>query len=238
MTFYETLTPYYDQIFPANPKQLHFLSTTFAKKGRLLDVGAGTGNMAAALVEQGFTVLAAEPERLMAKQIMKKAEKSDKLTVSTLPMQQIEDVGEAFDGIYCVGNTLVHLNDMAEIQDFLHTAYSQLNDHGKLVIQIVNYEKVLLHQDFKFPVMTRETFQFERSYALADDKVLFTTTLTADGERLSNTIPLYPVTAEQLRPVLHSCGFASVETYGNFDAEPYSSAASPALIIVAKKSLI
>ncbi|MEH7087265.1 SAM-dependent methyltransferase, partial [Neobacillus drentensis] len=65
MTFYEALTPYYDQIFPANPKQLGFLSSLFAKDGRLLDVGAGTGNMAASLVEQGYTVLAAEPDGKM-----------------------------------------------------------------------------------------------------------------------------------------------------------------------------
>lgn len=235
MTFYETLTPYYDHIFPTNPKQLEFLSSIFTKEGRLLDVGAGTGNMAAALGERGLTVLAAEPERKMAERINEKAEKSDKLTVSTLPMQQIAEIEGLFDGIYCVGNTLVHLNDMDEIQDFLHTVYHKLNDHGKFVIQIVNYEKVLLHQDFKFPVMTRETFKFERSYAIADDKVLFTTTLTTNEESLSNTIPLFPATAAQLLPALQSCGFTSVEAYGSFDAKPYSSAESPALILVAEK---
>jgi glycine/sarcosine N-methyltransferase len=76
MTFYQPLTPYYDQIFPTNPKALHFLANTFPQGGTLLDVGAGTGNMALTLLNEGFSVTATEPEETMANQIRQKAKAS------------------------------------------------------------------------------------------------------------------------------------------------------------------
>ncbi|SDN45938.1 hypothetical protein SAMN05443253_11258 [Bacillus sp. OK048] len=46
MTFYSSLTPFYDEIFPTNVKAVNFLKSNFKEGGLLLDVGAGTGNMA------------------------------------------------------------------------------------------------------------------------------------------------------------------------------------------------
>lgn len=46
MTFYQMLTPYYDEIFPANEKQINFIVSYLQKGSSILDVGAGTGNVA------------------------------------------------------------------------------------------------------------------------------------------------------------------------------------------------
>src|SRR4051812_15932072 len=69
LTFYRSLTPFYDEIFPTNVKALNFLEATFKQGGLLLDVGAGTGNMALFLAKEGFNVIATEPEEAMAQQI-------------------------------------------------------------------------------------------------------------------------------------------------------------------------
>ncbi|WP_232695501.1 class I SAM-dependent methyltransferase [Brevibacillus daliensis] len=235
MTFYQTLTPYYDQIFPANQKQINFINDTFEKGSSLLDVGAGTGNVACALVEEGYVVTASEPEEMMAAKIKEKAAKYDgKLHVLTDSMQELEKHTDSYDGIYCNGNTLVHLHDMAEITTFLQQACKKLKEHGKLIIQIVNYDKVLVKKDFKFPIMNKETFTFERSYELSGEHVLFTTTLTVDSQKMSNTIPLFPATKDQLEPVLRDSGFTSIEFFANFEKAPYT-ADAPALILVAAK---
>ena len=236
MSFYKTLTPFYDEIFPANEKAVHFLSGRLKKGGRILDVGAGTGNMAVALAKQGFKLTAAEPEKGMAESIQQKAQSIQlPITVSTKTMQQSDQFEGNFDGIYCIGNTLVHLDNAEEIRSFFEQVYEKLNAGGVFIFQIVNFDKVLLKKDFRFPIIEKENFTLARQYDLADSgHILFTTTVTANGEAKTNTIPLYPALSSQLLEMLEQCGFKDINAYGNFEDKAYS-VDTPALIITAKK---
>ncbi|MFI8708698.1 class I SAM-dependent methyltransferase [Bacillus sp. NPDC077411] len=235
MTFYQTLTPYYDEIFPANEKQMNFIVSYLQKGSSILDVGAGTGNVSQALVEKGFAVTAMEPEKTLAAKIREKAAVYEGIfSVNTFGMQQIENVPGVFDGIYCIGNTLVHLDNSKEIFNFICGSYEKLKANGKLIIQIVNYEKVLAENNFKFPVLKKKHFSFKRNYTLEGEKVLFTATLNVDDKELSNSILLYPITKKQLLPMLKECGFRTVETFGNFKKEAYLPN-GPALVLVATK---
>ncbi|MGG0811782.1 hypothetical protein ABE142_03790 [Paenibacillus alvei] len=96
----------------------------------------------------------------------------------------------------------------------------------------MNYDNVLAGSNFTFPVIRNEHVAFERSYELVDDKVLFTTTLMANGQWVSSSIPLIPVTYNQLVQMLEQCGFDHIEAYSNFEKAPYTSDAS-ALILAA-----
>ncbi|MEH7274317.1 SAM-dependent methyltransferase, partial [Neobacillus vireti] len=154
--------------------------------------------------------------------------------VFTKTMQQIGEFEETFDGIYCIGNTLVHLNNLEEVNGFLHQVHRKLNDDGVFICQIVIFEKVLNQQDFAFPIIQKENFKFKRRYDISEDKVLFTTAITSNGQSISNTTSLCPITSQQLLPILKNSGFQTIETYGDFEKGPYS-ANSPALIVVARK---
>ncbi|MCU5577196.1 class I SAM-dependent methyltransferase [Bacillus wiedmannii] len=235
MTFYQMLTPYYDEIFPANEKQINFIVSYLKKGSSILDVGAGTGNVAQALAEKGLIVTAMEPEESLAARIRKKASVYEgRFSVNTFGMQEIENVPEVFDCIYCIGNTLVHLNNKKEIFNFICGSYKKLKADGKLIIQIVNYEKVLTGNDFKFPVIEKKHFSFKRDYMLEEEKVLFTATLNVDDKELANSILLYPITKQQLLSMLKECGFRTVETFGNFKKEAYLPNGQ-ALVLVATK---
>lgn len=233
MTFYRSLTPYYDEIFPTNMKAVNFLVSNFKQGETLLDVGAGTGNMALYLSKEGFKITATEPEEAMANQIREKAA-NHSVSVFTKTMQQLDEFEETFDGIYCIGNTLVHLNNLEEISEFIHQVYRRLADGGVFICQIVNFEKVLGNEDFTFPIIQKETFEFKRRYDVTGEHVLFTTTLTSVGQTFSNTTTLFPVTSKQLLPILKDSGFQTIETYGNFEKGTYSEN-SPALIVVVQK---
>ncbi|WP_379135941.1 class I SAM-dependent methyltransferase [Paenibacillus sp. sgz500958] len=234
-TFYEILNPYYDEIFPANDKQISFLSSCFPAASTLLDVGAGTGNTAIALAKSGNNLTATEPEHSIVTRIKEKAT-SDGLDIQVIPnsMQQISQINETFDGIYCIGNTLPHLDNFNEIRTFLQAAYDKLKEQGALVIQTVNFEKVLLQQNFSFPIIQKDNFTFTRQYELQDDKILFTAVLEVPSDTYSNTLPLYPVTKHQLQNELQKCGFHSLSIYGDYSKSPFSTE-SPGLVIIANK---
>ncbi|WP_428909590.1 class I SAM-dependent methyltransferase [Niallia sp. Krafla_26] len=235
MAFYHDLSTYYDQIFPLNQTAYAFISNCFQKGDSIIDMGAGTGNMAIALAQGGLQVTASEPEETLVESIKKKAaEKGISLSVHTKTMEKLGEFQENFDGILCVGNTLPHLPNIVEVERFLGQCYEKLKENGKLILQQVNYDKVLAKDDFSFPVIEKENFTFTRHYEKKNEHIHFTSRLTIDGETIDNTIPLYPITSQQLKQALEKVGFQNINQYGNFKEENHTSE-SPALVTVARK---
>ncbi len=236
MAFYESLAPFYDEIFPVNETACSFLLSFFENAEVVLDVGAGTGNMAMALAQKGLKVVAAEPDEAMAEYIRQKALRSNvSIPVHIKSMQEINQIPDQVNGMYCIGNTLPHLNNQKELEYFIRKCYEKLDSGERFILQLVNYEKVLSAvEDFSFPVIQKGGITFTRQYRLEKDKIIFTTHLTVNGDNFSNSIPLFPVTSSQLLPLLQEAGFKVEQVYGNFVCQDYSKH-SPALIVVVKK---
>jgi glycine/sarcosine N-methyltransferase len=235
MSFYQDLTNYYDRIFPLNSVALSFISQYVHEGDSVLDMGAGTGNMAIALAEKGLQVTASEPEETMAASIQtKSAEKGLSLSVETRSMEQIGEFEGSFKAIICIGNTLPHLPNEDAVMNFLRQCSMKLKQDGVLIIQQVNFDKVLANENFAFPIIEKEDFIFTRHYQKEGDHILFTSKLTVNGKTTENTIPLYPLQSHQLTALLTEAGFQSVEQFGNFKGERYS-IDSPALIVTAKQ---
>src|SRR6476620_7772496 len=222
MSFYQSFASYYDRIFPLNQTALSFVSSYFQPGESILDIGAGTGNMAVALAEKEIKVTASEPDETMAESIRSKTDlKGLTLSIQTKSMEQIEEFQSNFDGIICIGNTLPHLPDEEGIERFLSQCHQKLNKDGRLILQMVNYDKVLSTDDFSFPVIQKDYFSFTRRYEKVNDHIYFTSILTVHEESTENTIPLYPITSQRLIALLTKAGFESVQVYGNFKAEDF-----------------
>ena len=120
MSFYKNLASYYDRIFPLNQIALSFISKYFHEGTVVLDMGAGSENMAIALAEKGLHVTASEPEETMVGSIRHKSDlKELSVNVHTKLMEQIGEFQESFDGIVCIGNTLPHLPSIEAVEDYL-----------------------------------------------------------------------------------------------------------------------
>jgi glycine/sarcosine N-methyltransferase len=235
MTFYQALAPYYDHIFPDSSKQSQFLSTHLQPGSALLDLGAGTGSVACSLAQSGYTLTAAEPDPAMSAELRTRMQQDGiELTVTTHSMQQIGELEGTFEGIYCIGNTLAHLDNEEEVTALINQLYNKLKDQGQLIIQVVNFEKVLIQQGAFFPLIQFDGYTFIREYELKNDRVWFTSTLEHPEHMYSNTIPLYPVTETLLVAELEKSGFRSLILYGDYNRTPYSRD-SAALVIVAVK---
>lgn len=235
MAFYQSLSSHYDKIFPLNDVAFTFISKHFEQGEKILDIGAGTGNLALALAEEGFDVVASEPDLAMMENMKQKClSKGVTLFVHSKSMEQLTQFQESYDGIICVGNTLPHLQSNESIEKFIKDCSMKLNDSGTLILQLVNYEYVLSTDDFSFPVIEKEDFTFTRHYTIASEKVMFTSRLIKDNETIENTIPLTPITSKELIPMLKKAGFKQIDVFGNFKGDVYSER-SNALICVAKK---
>jgi len=166
--------------------------------------------------------------------IAKAAEKG--ITVQQLNMLAIDEL-PAFDNIVCIGNTLPHLDSKASVQLFLQKAYGQLTQGGKLVLQLVNFEKYFAQQQGDYlgnlPLIANDKVKFERFYYLnVEGKIRFKTIL---DDTIENEELLQPILANELTQWLSQIGFQAIDLYGNFKKDPFDPNASMALIIVAEK---
>ncbi|MCR8644765.1 class I SAM-dependent methyltransferase [Paenibacillus sp. N1-5-1-14] len=233
MSFYHDLTPYYEQIFPANPKQIQFIQSYLQSGARVLDVGAGTGCTAEALASMDYTVTATEPEPSMYSALQEKESRIATLTASNLAMQQVNQLQGEYDGIYCIGNTLVHLNTRDEVQALFHDVRTLLRPDGKFIIQIVNVQGLEGLEKFDFLPLVKDNFVFDRKYDLTGEKIQFTSTITAEELTFTNTIALLRLTYADLRVMFEHAGFHHVEAYSDFEKTPFRESGQ-ALIIVAE----
>ena len=228
--FYNQIAEKYDFIFPLSPAHQTFFASQLQGK-TVLDVGAATGNLTAYLSSQGYEVTAIDlSERLIAKA----AEKG--ITVQQLNMLAIDEL-PAFYNIVCIGNTLPHLDSKASVQLFLQKAYKQLTQGGKLVLQLVNFEKYFAQRQGDYlgslPLIANDKVKFERFYYLNEEgKIRFKTIL---DDTIENEELLQPIFADELTQWLSQIGFQAIDLYGNFKKDPFDPNASMALIIVAEK---
>ena len=228
--FYNQIAEKYDFIFPLSPAHKTFFASELHGK-TILDVGAATGNLTAYLSSQGYEVTAIDlSERLIAKA----AEKG--VTVQQLNMLAIDEL-PTFDNIVCIGNTLPHLDSKTSVQLFLQKAYRQLTQGGKLVLQLVNFQKYFAQQQGDYlgnlPLIENDKVKFERYYYLNEEgKIRFKTIL---DDTIKNEELLQPIFADQLTQWLTHIGFQAINLYGNFKKDPFDKEKSMALIVTAVK---
>ena len=228
--FYNCIAEKYDFIFPLSPTHQTFFASELCGK-TVLDVGAATGNLTAYLLSQDYEVTAIDlSDRLIAKA----AEKG--IVVQKLNMLNIDKLS-TFDNIVCIGNTLPHLDSKASVQLFLQKAYEQLTQGGKLILQLVNFQKYFAQQQGDYlgnlPLIANDKVKFERFYYLnKEGKIRFKTIL---DDTIENEELLQPIFADELTQWLTQIGFQAINLYGNFKKDSFDPNASMALIIVAEK---
>ena len=228
--FYNQIAEKYDFIFPLSPAHKTFFASELHGK-TILDVGAATGNLTAYLSSQGYEVTAID---LSEGLIAKAAEKG--VTVQQLNMLAIDEL-PTFDNIVCIGNTLPHLDSKTSVQLFLQKAYRQLTQGGKLVLQLVNFQKYFAQQQGDYlgnlPLIGNDKVKFERYYYLNEEgKIRFKTIL---DDTIKNEELLQPIFADQLTEWLTQIGFQAINLYGNFKKDPFDKEKSMALIVTAVK---
>ena len=228
--FYNQIAEKYDFIFPLSPAHKTFFASELHGK-TILDVGAATGNLTAYLSSQGYEVTAIDlSERLIAKAAEKGVivQQRNMLAIDELP---------TFDNIVCIGNTLPHLDSKTSVQLFLQKAYRQLTQGGKLVLQLVNFQKYFAQQQGDYlgnlPLIENDKVKFERYYYLNEEgKIRFKTIL---DDTIKNEELLQPIFADQLTEWLTQIGFQAINLYGNFKKDPFDKEKSMALIVTAMK---
>ena len=228
MKFYEMLVKHYDDIFPENQNTYDFLHEGLKPGDNVLDVACGTGNYTIHLIKDGIAACGLDLEEAMIEQADEKAVKEG--VTPDFVVSNMLDIDLVSDGelrrIYIIGNSLVHLKSMEEVRSFLESAYELLAENGDLIIQIINYERILSQEVDHLPTITVPELGiiFERNYNydVSSSTIEFASKLIVQDETQESSVYLLPVGEEELVKELEKTGFAGIEVYENFNKDPYT----------------
>jgi len=241
MGFYEELSKYYDVIFPAGEEQICFLKEVLGIPPKaVLDIACGTGGYSLELAKLGYSVTAADLDAEMLRRL------SDKVREEGLPIRLIQanmldlesSLSDKYNLAFCIGNSIVHLDNLSQIKDFLVSVKKLLHNDGGLVIQIINFDRILLRDIRNLPAIEDKKLglTFERNYQYDRQKniIYFKTKLSVDNAVYENEIPLYPLLQDELVDAVMSAGFKKIKLFGDFSGNEFDKYNSFMLVLWAR----
>ncbi|HHV28431.1 MAG TPA: class I SAM-dependent methyltransferase [Clostridium sp.] len=244
MSFYGEISKYYDYIFPVGENQLNFIKDCAGSPGgRILDVACGSGGYSIELAKAGYLMTAVDIEDGMVEKVKTKAaENGLSINAFKCDMRELEEkVRERFNAIFCIGNSLVHLANLKEIADALTQMKHILADDGCLVLQTVNYDRIIKYNLDGLPTIANDEFgvEFVRKYKFKKESntIDFNTTLIikkGDSKaEYNNSVELLPLRSSELAWALKEAGFTTFDFYGDFKYSNYTED-SPSLVVKAR----
>jgi len=233
MGFYEQISKYYDYIFPVGQAQLEFIKQAAGSPpARILDVACGSGGYAAELSKAGYAVTAVDIDEKMVEKAKEKI-LSERLSADILKcdMKELkEKLPPGFECIFCIGNSIVHLDGQDEVLEVLNQMHALMEKGGALILQIINYDRIIKYKIDELPPVTNEdvNLKFIRKYEFSENgkHISFNTALTVDenGEKVEfrNSVKLLPLESRTLHELLEKAGFGNIEFFGDFKQSVYN----------------
>jgi glycine/sarcosine N-methyltransferase len=240
-SFFNSISDFYDKM-TGFEKVLYGRREAYKKfipKGALgaADLGCGTGLDSIALTLNGLNVTAFDISKGM---IDKATEKATALklhinfhnySLTDIPA----DYSNRFSFAVSMGNTLANL-DLAEIKRAMSHIYEVLQPGGTLLLQILNYEKILKKRERIVKITEGEEKYYVRFYDFHANSLDFNI-LSFDKKELKNkqlvTTKLYPYTSTEFIEMLTAQGFSKIKCFGSLNKELFDSEKSQDLIITA-----
>jgi SAM-dependent methyltransferase len=214
---------------------------------RLLDLGCGTGEHARYLAGKGFDVVGVD-----ASDTMLERAREDGVPAGVQFLQgdlvHVESVVTGkFGGAVCLGNTLAHITDQETLTQLLAGVRAVLLPGAPLVIQVLNYERLVHSGQRCLPLTFIQDEDGEAIFLRVmthhdDGSVTFTPSLLRyrkDGDPAlevitSHNVPLRGWRRAELEAALDAAGFKTRELFGTMAHVAYADHESADLVVVAR----
>jgi glycine/sarcosine N-methyltransferase len=242
--FYEELSGCYDRMtrFEARLKAEAPVLDLWLERHRIktaLDAACGTGVHAILLALKGVRTAGADISSAMLDRAREHATRLGAVVRWVqAPVQEMEKhFTETFDALFCVGNSIPHLLEDSDLQAAFDNFAKLLNPGGVLLLQLLNYHRILEKQERIVGIQRSPDGEYIRFYDFLGDRLRFNV-LTIEGEaerprhQLHSTL-LRPYRSEELLQALEDRGFARTELFGDMRLAAFEPDRSANLVIAA-----
>ncbi len=238
---YDEMTRFESRIKKERPVFEQWVSRLHIR--RALDAACGTGIHAILLASLGVKVTGVDASPAMIEKARQNARRLNAdVSFSVAKMQNLrEAVEENYDTVFCLGNSVPHLLEKSDLEQAMRNFYALLQPGGHVVLQLLNYEKILQKRERVVGVHRANEKLFVRFYDFLPERVRFNVlTVQLDDpacpHRLQSSL-LVPYRKDHLKEALLSAGFGDLAFYGTMGFQEYDPQKSPNLVIVGRKPL-
>lgn len=245
--FYDRLAPDYDLMTGFEQRFVRerpFFRLLVERYGiqRALDAGCGTGFHSFLLAQLGVEVSAVDVSAAMLEQLSAHSRELQ-LPVRTLQASLGSLAGRfdsTFDAVFCLGNTLAHLVTDDELRAALADFAAVLDPDGVLILQLLNFERILKSAERIQSVKEQGNKTFVRFYDFESNIVRFNVLTLERGKGSVHyslrSVHLRPICRAELTDALRASGFEEPNVYGAISLEEFTADSSPDLVAIARKA--
>ena len=227
----------YDSANPHDPADDFYLALAGDAPKNILDMGCGTGRLAAALAERGHRVTGADPSAGMM-QVARNRPGAERVRWVDSDSASLA-LDDRFDLIIMTGHVFQVFLEDDDVRATLRNLRRHLAPGGQLAFETRNP----LVEEWRTWTPSRETLQVpgigavEMHYDVTSTDPTFVTFEThfrfAPDDVVVATTTLRFMSRDELAVFLADAGFTDIAWYGNWDRSPVS-AASPEIIALAR----
>lgn len=241
--FYNDISTFYDEMvgfLSALPRRKELIKKFVTEKTIFAaDLGCGTGMDSIALAMNGVTVTGFDVSAEMIEKANKNA-KSSSLDISFIK-SSIDKIPEKyynkFDLSVSLGNSLANLNEKM-LDMGISKIYKLLKDKGVLVIQVLNYARIIKSGERIVNINSNEDSIYIRFYDFLPTHINFNILKMNKldySQRELSTTAIYPHDKKVFLVLLKKNGFRKMKLYGNLDLKQFEKYTSNDLVIIAQK---
>ncbi len=236
MSFFSGFSEHYQAIFPFRNPTFEFLqSLQTGEAASVLDLGCGTGHYIGKFAEAGVKAVGLD---LDSEMINYAGSQHKSVTFHTMNMLDIEQLNQKFGLVFSTGNVLAHFSER-QLPAFLKSVHKVLAHEGTWAFQVVNWDFILQHKAYDFPVINLEEpgVSFYRKYIdISTSGVTFKTVLRSNEKVLfSQETRLFPIKAATFIALHEQAGLKLTGHFSDFNQTPFRADLNKANIMVFKK---
>ena len=247
MMFYDDVADFYDDM-TGYSEELELTRTAlegFIKKypaAHIFDSACGTGIYAIAAAKLGITAAGADiSENMIAKARINSARENVpvKWVAGDIRILNEAEMGK-FDMILCMGNSLPHFLSTGDLRDVFRVWKTLLNPGGVLVVEFLNYTKILERKERVIYIDRKSEREFIRFYDFIDGKSLIFNILEVEwrdgkADHRLFSMELHPYQYEEVVRIAEDTGFVTDGIFTDLSFTQFDSRKSGIVLIVFKR---
>jgi SAM-dependent methyltransferase len=238
--FFDNLSSDYDEMinFRGSIENKLILLNEFISPNHktALDLGCGTGADSIALTKLGLNVTSVDYSQGMMKKALSNADNFKiQLNFVRASLTEINFEDRKFDLIVSLGNTLANITK-EELEILFEKFQYLINFKGKIIIQLVNYEKLPTSGKYLLNKYESESIIISREYEFHNGYIDFIISRrnNADGATSRIVTKIYPHSESDIKLLAAQNNF-NVEIFGNLKRDLYLKKDSENLVAVLSK---